>query len=165
MRSWEAVIYQYFARSTPTNTLCEADIYQYPLRNGHLPVLFMKPASTSTHYKAIIYQYCMVQENSFSIVRGADYSIVRVAVFSIVQSVVFSIVRDDTFSIVQSNAFVEILYRLLGPRWRCSANRSEVLGKAWGWWRLCGELNSWIRLIAQMRLCAVSGDQVRWPGQ
>ncbi len=64
----------------------------------------------------------MVRDDSFSIVRGADFSIVRGAVFSIV--------RGDAFSIVQGDAFVEMLHRLLGPKWRCSTDRSEVLGEA-----------------------------------
>ncbi len=116
----------------------------------------------------------MVRDDSFSIVWGADFSIVRGAAFSISRGAVFSIVRGDAFSIVRSDAFnivwgdafVEMLHRLLGLwRWRCSADWSEVLGEAWGWWRFRDELKSWLRGIAWMRLCAVSGDQVRWPGQ
>ncbi len=179
MRSWEAVTYQYLARPTPTNTLCKADTYQYPLQSRHLPVLLAKPTPTSTHCKAIIYQYPTVWDDSFSIVRGTNFSIVRGAVFNIVRGAIFSIVRGDAFSIVQGNAFIEMLHRLLGPRWRCSTDRSEILGEARGWWRLCGELevlrrglrvvafwgelNSWLRGIPRMRFCAVSDDRITWP--
>ncbi len=179
MRSWEIITYQYLSRPTPTSTLCKADTYQYPLRSWHLPVPFAKPTPTSTHCKAIIYQYPMVRNDAFSIVRGANFSIVQGAVFSIVRGAVFSIVRGDNFSIVRGDAFMEMLHRLLGLRWRCSADRSEVLDEAWGWWRLCGELevlrwglrvvafwgelNLWLCRIARMRLCAVSSDRVMWP--
>ncbi len=129
----------------------------------------------------------MVQNDVFSIVRGANFSIVQGAIFSIVRGAVFNIVRGavfsivwvDVFSIGRGDAFVVILDRLLGPRWRCSADRSEVLGKAWGWWCLCGELkvlrqglmmvafwnklNSWLYGIAWMSLCAVSSDRITWP--
>ncbi len=165
MRSWKVVTYQYLARSTPTSTLCKVDTYQYPLQSRHLPVPFAKPTSTSIHCKAIIYRYLMVQDDSSSKVQGADFSIVQGAAFSIIQGTVFSIVQGDAFNIVQGDAFVEVLHRLSGlQRWRCSADRSEVLGEAWGWWRFRDELNSWLRGIARMRLCAVLGDQVRWPG-
>ncbi len=92
--------------------------------------ILTKPTPTSTYCKAIIYQYLMVQDDAFSIVRGANFNIVGGAVFSIVQGAVFNIVQDDAFSIVQGDAFVEILHKLLGPRWRCSANQSGVLGEA-----------------------------------
>ncbi len=72
----------------------------------------------------------MMRNDSFSIVQGANFSIVRSAVFSIVQRAVFKIVQGDAFSIVQGGAFVEMLHRLLGPRWSCSVDRSEILGKA-----------------------------------
>ncbi len=165
MCSWKAVTYQYLVKPTSTSTLCKADTYQYLLQSRYLLVPFAKPTPTSTHCKAIIYQYPMVRDDSFSIVWGADFIIVQGAVFSIVRGAIFSIVQGDIFSIVRGDAFVKILHRLLGfQRWSCSTNRSEVLGEAWGWWRLCGELNSWLCGIAQMRLCTVSGYQVRWPG-
>ncbi len=179
MRSWEAVTYQYLSRSTSTSTLCKADTYQYPLRSQYLPVSFAKPTPTSTHCKAIIYQYLIVRNDAFSIVQGADFNIVRGAVFSIVRDAVFSIVWGDAFSIVRGDAFVEMLHRLLNLRWRCSTDWSEVLGEAWGWWHLCGELevlrwglkvvtfwgelNLWLCRIVRMRLCAMSGDRVTWP--
>ncbi len=139
MCSWEAVTYQYLARPTPTSTLCKANTYQYPLRSRHLPVPFAKLTPTSTLCEVIIYQYPIVRDDSFSIVRGANFSIVRGAVFSIIRSAVFSIVRGDAFSIVRGDAFVEMLHwallrRLLGlRRWKCSVDRLEVLGEAWGW--------------------------------
>ncbi len=134
---------------------CKVDTYQYPLQSRHLPVPFAKPTPTSIRYIAIIYQYPMVRDYLFNIVQGADFSIVQGAIFSIVRAVIFSIVQGDTF--------VEMLHKLLDPGWRCNADRSEVLGEAWRWWRLCGELNLWVCRIARMRLCAVSGDRVTWP--
>ncbi len=168
--SWHPRSSHALLRSRHIPVSCKADTYQYPLQSRHLLVSYMKPiptstfakpTPTSTHYKAIIYRYTMVRDDSFSIVQDANFSIVRGAVFSIIRGAVFSIVRGDAFSVVRSGAFVEMLHRLLGPWWRCSPDRSEVLGEAWVWWRLCGELNSWLREIARMRLCAVSGDQVR----
>ncbi len=92
----KAIIHQYsFRRPTPTSTLCEADIYQYPLRGQHLPVLIASPSSTSTLW----------YEMTPSIVRGADFSIVRGAVFSIIRGAVFSIVRVEVFSLVRGDIF------------------------------------------------------------
>ncbi len=75
-RSWAAITHQYLARPTPTSTFCKADTYQYLLQSRHLLVPFAKPTPTSIHCKAIIYQYPMVQDDSSSIIRGADFSIV-----------------------------------------------------------------------------------------
>ncbi len=86
----------------------KANIYQYYLQSQHLLVSLMKltptsifaePTPTSTHYKTIIYQYPIVQDDA-NIVQGTDFSMVRGAVFSIVRGAVFSIVRGDAFTIV-----------------------------------------------------------------
>ncbi len=140
-----------FAKPTPTSTLCEADTYQYscgantyqyPLQSQHLPIplrnqhlLVLIARSSSTN--------TLWYEMTPNIVWGADFNMIRGAVFSIVRGAVFSIVRGDTFSIVRGGTFVEMLH----------------------WVVACSELNSWLHGIAWMRLCAVSGDQVRWPGQ
>ncbi len=73
---------------------------------------------------------------TFNIVQSIDFNIVQGAVFIIIQGAIFSIVQGAIFGIVWDVVIMKMLHwallcRLLGPRWRYSADWSEVLGKAW----------------------------------